>query len=148
MLNKDQLKDLQEVVEEQLTQVMSGVYPQDMDTTKRVFEEECNLKSLIAALKTEIKGQTELCAFIFKDGQQCLTTSFTQHKILEPVIKQSEDDPTRCYRIYEAPKNCKYLYTKEMTDEQLGCFLKGVKYKLVFEHVTYGDGSVEKYYQL
>ena len=148
MLSKDQLKDLQEVVEEQLTQLMSGVYPQDLDTTKRVFEEECNLKSLVAALKAELSGRTEQYAFIFKDGQQCLTTSFTQHRVTEPVIIQSEDDPARCYKVYKVPKDCKYLYTKEMTDEQLGTFLHGVKYKLIFEHITLDDGSVDKYYQL
>ena len=137
-MNKKDLQDIISNLEDCLTETMSGLYTQDMETTIKIGAKENQLKHLISTVSKEIDSSTKEYFFTFLKEALALNGSWKKYERMIPVIKHNEDDDTgRCYKVYEVPKeNIQYFYSKEMTDKELESYLKGLKYELKDEEIV------------
>lgn len=155
-MNKKDLQDIKSNLEDCLTETMSGLYTQDMETTIRVGAKENELKHLISVVSKEIDNSTKEYFFTFSKGTPVLDNSWKKYERMIPIVKHNEDDDTgRCFKVYEVPKeNIQYFYSKEMSDRELALFLRGLKNELIYEEIILSSSPdslceyVNSYYEL
>lgn len=127
MIPYEKLKLIKENLEESLNTVMSGIYTQDMDTTKRVFEKECEIKNLIALVKDELAHFKNPIYIMFDNPSEhsddISNIVIEKYKMVKSTLLEKSfiDSPMKRSRrqIYNIPKeNVKFIYVKDMTDDE------------------------------
>lgn len=155
-MNKKDLQDIKSNLEDCLTETMSGLYIQDMETTIRVGAKENELRHLISVVSKEIDNSTKEYFFTFSKGAPVLNGDWKKYERMLPVEKYDKDDDNgRFFRVYEVPKeNIQYFYSKEMSDKELALFLRGLNNELIYEEIVLSSSPdslceyVNNYYEL